>query len=123
MNPARLHAVETTEEKLGSDGQMSDIGMLRRMARDAITTGKLPNRAPDRMWGGAGAGAECAICGAPVGKGEFGVELEFATGAGADLRNHLVHVNCFSALESERKNPRIERNETRVAGRMMSADD
>ena len=82
---------------------MRDDSMLRQMACEALQAGRLPNRTPDRMWGGAGSGAQCSICSAPVGPGEFGVKLEFASGAGADPGNHLVHAHCFSALESLRK--------------------
>jgi hypothetical protein len=112
MNAARLQAIEIAEKKEGRSGQMSDVGMFRQMAREAIQAGRLPDRAPDRIWGGAGSGAQCSICGAPVGQGEFGVKLEFA---GGDPGNHLVHVHCFSALEAERK-------EAGLAGGTVSTD-
>ena len=42
---------------------MSDSSTLRQKAREAIQTGRLPKRQPAHVWGGAGAGACCAICG------------------------------------------------------------
>ena len=88
---------------------MSDNSILRGMAREAIQGGKLPNRAPDRMWGGAGSGAQCSICGAPVEQKEVGYELEFAADTGADSSNHVVHAHCFAALEAERQKPGLAR--------------
>ena len=41
---------------------MSDSSTLRQKAREAIQTGRLPKRQPEHVWGGAGAGACCAIC-------------------------------------------------------------
>ena len=84
---------------------MSNDSILRGMVREAIQGGKLPNRAPDRMWGGAGSGSQCSICGAPVQQKEVGYELEFAARMGADPSNHIVHAHCFAALEAERKKP------------------
>ena len=84
---------------------MSDDNTLRGMVREAIRGGKLPNRAPDRMWGGAGSGSQCSICGAPVQQREVGYELEFAAGMGVDSSHHIVHAHCFAALEAERRKP------------------
>jgi hypothetical protein len=42
---------------------MPDEPRLREQAREAIQTGKLPSRAPDRTWGGPGVGADCTVCG------------------------------------------------------------
>jgi integrase len=40
---------------------MPDEAILREKARDAVRSGKLPARRPDRTWGGPGVGAPCTI--------------------------------------------------------------
>jgi len=59
---------------------MNDDGTLRRRVREAIDTGKLPDRSPVGVWGGPGCGASCAICGERIGVDEIGFELEFSAG-------------------------------------------
>ena len=84
---------------------LNDERALREKAREVIQAGKLPNRRPDRMWGGPGAGADCTICGVPVKPGEVEFEIEFARG-GDDrcLDQYHVHVRCLAAWEFERHN-------------------
>jgi hypothetical protein len=81
--------------------QMKDDGPLREQAREAIRARKLPERRPNRTWGGPGLGAQCAICDAPVKPDQVEVELEFAPGSSAD--NYHVHARCFVAWEAERR--------------------
>jgi len=82
---------------------MVDEGTLREKARGVIRAGKLPNRPPDGMWGGPGAGADCAICREPVKHGEVEFELEFARDDDARLLDRYhVHIACFAAWQSER---------------------
>ena len=38
----------------------------------------LPNRRPDRTWGGPGVGAACAVCALPVNPDQMEFEIEFA---------------------------------------------
>lgn len=84
---------------------MTDRTLLRKMARDSIANGSLPNGSPEETWGGPGTGTRCALCDAPVTKDE----LEFEVDIGGD-RYHL-HLACFSAWEAERRgesgNPRM----------------
>jgi hypothetical protein len=80
---------------------MSRDSLLRAKARALIQTGNLPNRLPDRKWGGPGIGAPCMVCGAPVNHDEIGLEVEFTCGDGTGASNHHFHVRCFSALELE----------------------
>ncbi len=83
---------------------MNDESTLRQKARAAIQSGKLPGRRPERMWGGKGSGAECAICGHPVKPDEVEFELQFPTnGAGPGLGAWRAHVRCFAAWEFERE--------------------
>lgn len=75
----------------------------RTRAREAIQAGALPNRRPDGMWGGPGAGDDCAICREPVSHGEVEFELEFARDDDPRcLDKYHLHMRCFAAWESER---------------------
>lgn len=83
---------------------MSDESALRRKAREAIQTGKLPNRGPVRMWGGPGVGAQCTICAKAIERSEVEFELQFAWDDAGGLGNYHVHLRCFAAWELEREN-------------------
>ena len=61
---------------------MPEESALRARAREVIRTGKLPNRRPDRTWGGPGIGAPCSICGEPVTKDQLEFEVQFAVDGG-----------------------------------------
>ena len=79
---------------------MPDEARLREHARDAVEQKKLPNRPPDRVWGGPGIGVACTICGRPVTKDEMEFEVEFAEdGASPHFAVYHVHIRCFSAWE------------------------
>src|SRR2546423_8595560 len=56
---------------------LSDEQTLRDKARSVVQQGKLPARAPDRVWGGPGVGAPCEVCGVPVTKAEKEFQIEF----------------------------------------------
>jgi hypothetical protein len=82
---------------------MSDES-LRLLARQAIRNGRIPNRHPERMWGGQGGrGGNCAICDCEV--GELGLDLEFNGADGAV--EYPAHIDCFAAwkLECQRLGP------------------
>lgn len=75
---------------------------LREKVREAVRTGKLPNRRPDRTWGGPGVGAPCAICGASVEDHEVELEVEFTRRGDRTGRDRYhVHVRCMAAWEFE----------------------
>lgn len=78
---------------------------LRAKAREVLQAGKLPNRRPDRTWGGAGVGAACAVCDLPVERDQTELEIDFARdGGNPGLDTYHVHIPCFAAWEFERKN-------------------
>jgi len=96
---------------------MIDEKALRVRAREAVKAGKLPKVRPERIWGGPGIGARCAVCDEPIERTESEFELQFAESSGcepappgderpvgvsADGSYHL-HVRCFAAWEFERK--------------------
>jgi hypothetical protein len=81
---------------------MTDNGALRQKVRELIQAGTLPDRPPDRMWGGPGGGGDCTICGAQVKRDEVEFEIEFArNGEGTDLSRYHVHLRCFTAWDAE----------------------
>ena len=88
---------------LTGEPAMTDEARLREQARAAAQNGKLPNRLPDRTWGGPGVGAECAVCGLPVTKDQLELEIQFArNGDNPGLDKFHVHIRCFAAWEFER---------------------
>jgi hypothetical protein len=93
---------------------MNADSLLRAKARALIEAGSLPNRLPDRKWGGPGIGTPCMVCGVRVNDDEIGLEIEFTCGDGSGASNHHFHVRCFAALE-------LELHKFDLARRMMSA--
>ena len=83
---------------------MDDESVLRAWAREAMKAGNLPDRRPERMWGGPGSGESCAVCGKAVDKEDVELELQFTSGEGAGAANCHVHGRCFAAWELERRN-------------------
>ena len=79
-----------------------DDADLRRKAREVVQSETLPNRRPDRSWGGRGGGFACTVCRIPVTADEFEVELEFARPGDLEPDTHHVHVRCFHAWQTER---------------------
>ena len=80
-----------------------DEKTLREKAFKTIQDGKLPNRQPDRTWGGPGVGAQCAVCERPVTADELEFEIQFARdGNNPGLDKFHVHIRCFAAWEFER---------------------
>jgi hypothetical protein len=81
----------------------TDEGALREKAREVILAGKLPNRRPDRTWGGPGLGSDCTICSTPVKPEEVEFEIEFDhEGGDRGPDNYHVHLRCFVAWDFER---------------------
>jgi hypothetical protein len=82
-----------------------DESTLRQRAREAILMGRLPNRPPDRMWGGPGNCAACAICGESLARADVCFDLEFADDptVAKVKQNYHLHVRCFAAWELERE--------------------
>lgn len=89
-----------------------DEAVLRGKAREVVQAGTLPNRRPDRTWGGSGIGADCTICRTPVKPDEFEFEIEFESSRNGDSPGrdtYHVHVRCFVAWELERDNAGLPR--------------
>jgi len=89
---------------------MSGNGKCRDRVLEALQAGKLPNRSPERTWGGLGSGACCVLCGERVGPDEMELELEFASDEGGKRDSYYVHVSCFSAWNVERHNLELQRD-------------
>ena len=56
---------------------MPEEVILREKAREAIRSGKLPTRKPDRTFGGPGMGKSCAVCGDTIPPEQMEFEIEF----------------------------------------------
>lgn len=71
-----------------------------------MAAGKLPDRAPERIWGGPGSGGACALCGEPVPAEQTELELEFSQNTQANGGGvHRLHARCFTLWELERRCP------------------
>jgi hypothetical protein len=80
---------------------MSDDCTLRAKAREALESGKLPTRKPDRTLGGLGRGGACALCGELLTPTGMEIEIEFGGNRTTPrLDTYLLHPRCFAAWES-----------------------
>jgi hypothetical protein len=80
----------------------NDEGTLRAKAREALQSGKVPLRKPDRALGGLGTGKNCVVCDELITLTQMEIELEFKRESPAPgLDTYLAHPRCFSALELE----------------------
>jgi hypothetical protein len=75
---------------------------LRQRARQALESGMLPARRPDRLWGGPGHGEVCILCRERVSREDTAFDLEFIGPTGV-LVNRSLHFRCFAAWEHERE--------------------
>jgi hypothetical protein len=81
---------------------VSDLRGLREKARDILRAGKLPDRAPDHMWGGLGTGTQCVVCGVATTPGETELEIEYRRDDRGRADSYVVHPLCYSLVEEER---------------------
>lgn len=72
---------------------------LRERARELIREGRLPDKAPARVWGGPGSGLPCALCGEIVPANE--VEYETEGTAGGAIQVLHFHFVCHAAWQLE----------------------
>ena len=82
---------------------MSDETVRQDPAGEVTAAGNLPDRRPERVLGGLGTGASCAVCGGTIGTGEVEIELQFTSGEGSDTAHYHVHALCFTAWERGRR--------------------
>ena len=76
--------------------------LLTERIRQAIDSGKLPARKPDRVLGGLGTGKVCAVCGAMLTLTQMEIEVEFDRGATSPGRDrYWTHPRCYAAWEFE----------------------
>jgi hypothetical protein len=85
-------------------GPMDDEAILRVRVHEAIRTGRLPARRPDRTWSGPGIGFPCAVCERPIRRHDREVQLQFEhEGHVPGLDAFHLHLRCFAAWEFERR--------------------
>ena len=72
---------------------------LRERARELILDGRLPDRAPARVWGGPGTGVECALCAETIPPNEMEYEADAAIGNA--VRTFHFHFVCHAAWQLE----------------------
>ena len=95
---------------------MQDDAILRQHAREALREGRLPDRRPDRIWGGNGMSTPCRICDDRIGSDETELEIEFDGDGGNDgIACFHIHLCCFAAWEMERTEITLESEPTRSA--------
>ena len=86
-------------------GQANEESLVEK-ARAAIRDGTLPARTPDRMFGGPGSQAGCAVCGELISGSQMELELEFKRhGDKPGLDSYHVHTRCFAAWETLLRDP------------------
>ena len=71
-----------------------------------IFGGGLPRQTPERMWGGAGSGVDCALCGERINADQLEYELEFRA-SGPGRASYHVHVRCCAEWERQRNAIRL----------------
>jgi hypothetical protein len=76
---------------------------LRAKVQARLRSGRLPNRRPDRTWGGPGVGTACSVCDLPVTKDEMELEIQFSRDGDNPGLTHHLHIRCFAAWEFERR--------------------
>jgi hypothetical protein len=89
---------------------MTDENELRRLVRRAMRAGLLPRRRPDRMWGGPGHGARCAVCDGAVAGPDMAFDLEFVQAGAGEPLSLQMHNRCFAMWEHERDNASTDGN-------------
>jgi hypothetical protein len=100
-----------------------DENWLREKAREVIRAGRLPDRSPDRTWGGPGCGGNCTVCGNPLICDESELELEFFGCREHPCRIiHHLHLQCFDAWELERLNALANKRRDSPNGHSLSAE-
>jgi hypothetical protein len=88
---------------------MPDEPVLRERARERLRAGKLPVRAPDRTFGGAGNGEPCAVCGQLITRDQLELEIDVnRSGATSGTDTYHFHTRCFAAWEFERTKVRTD---------------
>ena len=81
---------------------MPDEPLLREKAREAIRSGKLPRRQPDRTFGAPGNGKSCGLCGEPVARDQMLIQIDYQRRTTSGLTSYHLHLGCHAAWEFER---------------------
>lgn len=82
------------------DSRSAETARLCLLARQAIAAEHLPGRPASRMWGSAGHGEICSLCGVVITPQQLAFELEFKDSAASET-THFLHGPCCAAWEAE----------------------
>src|SRR5262245_12192391 len=78
--------------------------LISDTVRQAINSGKLPARKPDRVLGGLGNGKPCAVCGAALARTQMEIEAELERGGKSPGSDRCwAHPRCCAAWELEQR--------------------
>jgi hypothetical protein len=81
-----------------------DVSLVHDKAREAVRVGRLPNRSPNRTWGGPSVDGDCVVCGEPLKRDTVSFEIEIGRNGGdAGVDRYRMHVRCFTAWDLERQ--------------------
>lgn len=82
---------------------MSEETVTGQKSLEPLQTGKVPDRRPDRLWGGRGNGKDyCQICGQRLETEDIAFDLEYRGEAG-QTACYSVHLRCFNEWDLERQ--------------------
>ena len=68
---------------------------LAALVEAALSEGRLPAKKADRLYGGQGVAASCAVCSRPIPLSVVAYEAEFD----GDGRQFHVHLDCYAAWQ------------------------
>ena len=94
-------------EARGGASRIDSECSVRKKARDAIRSGKLPTHLHGRTLAGPGGGRACAVCGEPIKQNQVEYEIEFRLHGG--LTSYHFHLRCFAAWEMECRHEVVRR--------------
>src|ERR1700741_820366 len=80
---------------------------LREKAREAVQSGRVPGRRPDRVLGGVGRQRTCVVCNQMITLTQMEIEAEFPrNGIASESTCYWFHPRFFTAWEARPPSPR-----------------
>lgn len=80
----------------------ADGEALREKAREAVQTGRVPGRRPDRVLRGVGRLGTCVVCNQVITLTQMEIEVEYhRNGVASEITCYWLHPRCFTAWQAE----------------------